>query len=122
MSEQPSPPPPAGTDVRESLRQLTQLLREAPHLEPEAQESLAELVHDLGRDLDPASLSAEESAHLRDLVAHLTQTLYHAKHDRGLLAQALARLEDVALRAEAQAPRTTEIARRIMEVLANLGI
>jgi hypothetical protein len=122
MAEQPPPSTPTGPDVREGFHQLTQLLREAPHLEPEAQEALAELVHDLGRDLDPASLSAEESAHLRDLVAQLTQTLRHAKHDRSLLEAARARLEEVALRAEAKAPMTTDIARRIMEVLANLGI
>src|SRR5204862_176083 len=103
MPEQPVSPQPGETDVRERLRRLAALLRETHHLEPEAQEALAELVDDLGHELDPTHLAPEETKHLLDLVTQLTQALRH-QHAQGLLAAVQARLEGVAIRAEAKAP------------------
>jgi hypothetical protein len=116
MAEQPASIP----DIRAKLQELTEALRGADHLEPEAQEELADLLAELSRALDPAVASAE-GARLAASAAHLVQAL-HEQEDHTLLAAARGRLQQAAARAEAKAPMVTGIVRRLIDVLANLGI
>lgn len=112
---------PAAARVQVSLHELARLLREAQHLEPEAQQALADLVDELGKALDPATAPSAEMAHLADSAAGLAQAL-HQRHDTSVLVAARDRLEAAALRAEADAPVTAGVVRRLLDTLANLGI
>src|SRR5262249_7196309 len=60
MSEQPQPNSPSRAEVEASLDEVRGLLREAHHLGPEAQETLAGLVDELSRALATGTMSAEE--------------------------------------------------------------
>jgi hypothetical protein len=115
---QPSPIDPA---VSARLRQLAQLLREAHHLKPETQQALANLVQELSGALASSAPSAANQAHLVEGTAHLVEALHQQKH-AGFLAAASKRLEEAAVRAEAEAPLATGIVRRLIDTLANLGI
>ena len=120
MPEQSSSPQ-DGAQVQANLHELAEVLREAHHLEPEAQEALANLVDELGKALTPAALASSETAHLASTAAGLARTL-HQEASPSLLSAAKRRLEQAALRAEAQAPVATGIARRLLDALADLGI
>jgi hypothetical protein len=115
---QPSYTDPA---VSARLRELAQLLREAHHLSPDARKSLAALVEELSGAMAVCPLSAPDQTHLVEDTAHLVETLHQQEHT-GLLAAASKRLEETAVRAEAEAPLTTGIIRRLIDALANLGI
>ena len=119
MPEQPPKGPQAG--VQANLQELARVLRAADHLEPEAQGALADLVAELGKALTPATLATSETAHLANSAASLVRALHH-EHNPTLLSAAKERLEKAALRAQAQAPVATGIARRLLDALADLGI
>jgi hypothetical protein len=121
MPEQPPNQLPTGEQVQAHLHELAEVLREAHHLEPEAQEALADLVEELGKALTPTAIASHETAQLANTAAHLARAL-HQEHNPTLLSAAKQRLEQAALRAEAQAPVATGIARRLLDALANLGI
>lgn len=120
MSDVPPPVPPDPEAVREQLLQCARMLRSTRHMDPEAQNALAELVTELAScvDLDtptaPASQLAESST-------NLVQAL-HDQQDEGLIAAARHRLEEVAARAEAEAPVATGVVRRFIDALAGIGI
>ncbi len=118
MPEQPSSPPPAATNIQAGLHELARLLRTAHHLEPEAQQALADLVDELSGVLTQTEVPAPEMAHLAESTTQLAQAL-HQRHDTRRLRE---RLEEVALRAEAEAPVTAGIVRRLLDTLGNLGI
>jgi hypothetical protein len=109
------------SQIRACLHDLAEVLREAHHLEPEAQQALADLVDELQAALEPTAVPPAELAHLAESAAHLARAL-RQRHDAGLLAAARERLEQAAVRAETAAPLATGLARRFMETLANLGI
>ncbi len=111
----------ADRSIQTSLHELAQVLREAHHLEPESQAALADLVDELGKALTPAVLASSETAHLATSAAGLARAL-HQEANPSLLAAAKERLEQAALRAETEAPLATGIARRIVDLLADLGI
>jgi Domain of unknown function (DUF4404) len=115
---QPSPIDPA---VSDRLRQLAQLLRDAHHLGPQARQSLAELVEELSQALAANPLSPASQGHLVEGTSNLVEALHQQQH-AGLLASAGKRLEETAVRAEAEAPLATGIVRRLIDTLANLGI
>ena len=121
MPEQPPTDPQTGVQVQANLHELAQVLREADHLEPEAQDALADLVDELSKALTPATIGSSETAHLANSAASLARALHH-EHNPTLLSAAKERLEKAALRAEAQAPVATGIARRLLDTLADLGI
>jgi hypothetical protein len=121
MPDQPLNPQPAGEQVQAHLHELAAVLREAQHLGPEAQEALADLVDELGKALTPATMASTETAHLANTAANLARVL-HQQHNPTLLSAAKRRLEQAALRAEAQAPMATGVARRLLDTLADLGI
>ena len=68
--------------------------------------------------LAQAEVPAPELTHVADSAAQLAQAL-HQRHDTRRLRE---RLEEVALRAEAEAPVTAGIVRRLLDTLGNLGI
>jgi len=115
MAEQPT-----GAPGPSPLHELAELVRRARHLDPEAQAALAGLVEELGEALDPARLSGTARAHLEEHTSHLLHAL-HAQ-DEGPLSSAKHRLEEAAVRLEAEAPQATGIVRRLIDALANLGI
>ncbi|HEX8199035.1 MAG TPA: DUF4404 family protein [Isosphaeraceae bacterium] len=122
MTEPPAPGPDAAAQIRANLLESARLLREAHHIDPEAQRTLADLVEELGQVLGPASdTSSVHAAHLAESSTHLVQAL-HQRHDDGVLASARARLAAAAARAESDAPVATGIARRLIDALSDLGI
>ncbi|MCI0459045.1 MAG: DUF4404 family protein [Gemmataceae bacterium] len=120
MAEQPPNPavPPA---LRDSLHAVSQLLRQARHLDPEAQRDLADLVDELGNALGSPNVKPEELTHLSESTTRLVEAL-HQQHDEGVLAAARERLEEVAAGLEARAPNLAGITRRLLDTLSNLGI
>lgn len=121
MAEQPQANAATAAQIRTKLHEVAQLIRETRHLEPQGQRALADLVEELSKALELATIPSAETAHLADSVGHLAQAL-QVRHETGLLAAARERLEQAAVRAEAQAPLATGLARRLLEALANLGI
>lgn len=121
MPEQPQRSPQAAADVLACLHEVAQFLRQAHHLEPEAQRALADLVDELSRSVNPADLPSVETAHLAQTTAQLARAL-DQQHDETVVARARDRLEAAAAQAEVQAPLATGLARRVLDVLANLGI
>jgi hypothetical protein len=119
MSEAVPSPPPAEA-IKASLLECAELLRRTDHLEPAAQKALADLIIELVGALDP-SVSSETTAHLAESSADLARAL-HERHDEGLIAAARARLEAAAVRAEAEAPVATGLARRLIDALAGIGV
>jgi hypothetical protein len=113
MAEQPS--------VTDRLHELAERLRRSPRLSPEEQAELADLMDELREAVDPAKLPEPSQKHLTQMATHLVQTL-HQETDAGVLAAASKRLEDAALRFEAEAPNVSGVLRRIIDALANLGI
>src|SRR5205085_2308977 len=81
-------------DVPRKLRELSRLLRQADHLDPDAQRELADLMDELAGTLSPAVLQSAEAAHLADSTAHLARALQRP-HDTGLLSAAKTRLAEV---------------------------
>src|SRR6516225_8864240 len=75
MPEQPSATPASAAQVQNSLHELAQVLRQVDHLEPEAQQSLADLVDQLSRTIKPEPACVAEDTHLIAGVASLAQAL-----------------------------------------------
>jgi hypothetical protein len=121
MAEPTSSQPHTPATIQADLQELAASLRAADHLEPDVQRALADLVAELGRDLDPGTLPLGEKAHLAETTALLLQAL-HQRHDAGRLAKVKERFEGAAARAEATAPFLTGMVRRLLDALSNLGI
>jgi hypothetical protein len=107
--------------IRASLHDIAEVLRHAEHLEPEAQEALADLVDELSKAVQPASVPTSETVHLATSAAQLARTL-HEQPSPTLLQAAKRRLDEAAARAEARVPLATGLARRFLAALADLGI
>jgi hypothetical protein len=121
MPEQPQPNPPARPEVEAGIHTLSQLLREAHHLGPEAQEQLAQLMDELGSALGSGTISSAELAHLRSSTARLVEAL-HQRHDERTVESARDRMEEAVIAAETKAPVVAGVARRLLDTLASLGI
>ena len=121
MPQPPSSDLPADSSLQTKLHSIAQLLREADHLSPEAQQALAEIVDELGKALHSVPASSEETKALADSTAHLVRAV-HQKHDQGLLAAARERMRLAITRVENQAPFVAQIAGRLLDTLASLGI
>jgi hypothetical protein len=113
-------PVPTASAVQTHLRTIAQILHEVRHLGPEAQQLLTDLVEELGNALDSAKVPSAELAHLAESTAHLVQAA-HRHEDKGLAA-ARDRLEKALVGAEMEFPRLVDIARRLADTLAGLGI
>jgi hypothetical protein len=110
--------PPA--DVQTSLRAIAQLLRQADHLEPEAQQALADLVDEMGNALNTSAIPSQDLNHLAESTAHLAQVVH--QQDTGVVSAARQRLEEAIVAVESRAPLAAGVGRRLLETLANLGI
>ncbi len=120
MAEEQPAVSPDRQALRSHLQELADLLRDAPHLEPEAQQELADLVAELSQAL-AGNLSSAEADHLAQNTLHMVQAL-HEQRDAHYLSATRDRLRDAAVHAELQAPVAAGIVRRIIDALANLGI
>jgi hypothetical protein len=121
MAEQPQSGTPIPPQVQASLLTIARLLRETHHLGQEAQQTLAELIDELGHALGSSAASPEELAHLTESTAKLVEAVHH-QHDEGVLAAARDRLEGAVIGAEARAPLVAGVVRRLLDALSNLGI
>ncbi len=120
MSDQPSSSSSSYDENPARLLACAMSLRAAEHIDPDAQEALAELVIELAGALDPQAPSAQ-TTHLAESSAHLVEAL-HEQRNAGLIAAARRRVEEAAARAEAGAPVATGVARQMIDLLAGLGI
>jgi hypothetical protein len=109
------------SDVRARLQNISESLRKADHLDPQAQRELAGLVEELGKAIDFAPVPSGELAHLTDSATHLLQAL-EQRRDTGVITAARERLERAIVSAESRAPFVAGIAQRLLATLANLGI
>jgi len=120
MAEQPSSEPQSRLELRRRLQELGRLLHQADHLEPEAQQELADLVGELAQSLEAGELEPGTTSHLADSTGHLVAAL--RGQQKGLLAAARDGLERVVVQAEGGAPVATGFAQRLIDVLSNIGI
>jgi hypothetical protein len=107
--------------VQVSLHTIAEILRDPHPLSSEARAVFAELVDELGRVLEMATVPPAEVAHLAESTAQLAQVV-HRQETPGLLAAARNRVEAAILAAESKAPLTAGLARRLLDTLANIGI
>ena len=121
MSQQPLSDLPADPNLEIKLRSIAQLLRQADHLDPEAQKALAEIVEELGKALHSTPVSSEKAKSLADSTAHLIQAL-DQRHNQGLLTAARDRMKQAITRIEYEAPFAAQIAGRLLDTLASFGI
>ena len=121
MNENSSVPAPSSAEVPALLRTIALLLRHTHHLGPEAQLLLADLVEELGKALEQAKVSSAEIARLTESASHLVEVA-QAEDEPGVLDAARSRLERAAVAVETGAPMLAGLARRLAEMLSNLGI
>lgn len=121
MSESAPENSPNGPQIQSELRQLAELLRQAGHLAPQAQSSLAELLDELGSELESHGSISAKTEGLTRAVGDVARSL-HEQHHASLLESAQDRLKDAAARAEAEAPVATGVVYRFIEALSSLGI
>ena len=112
--------PSAKAQVEAHLHALSHLLREARRLGPEEQTLLADFVDELGNALASAEVPDEEVAKLTASASELVQA--HQESAPGMLEAAEERLENAAVAVEAKAPTLANLARRLAEMLSDLGI
>ena len=122
MADSTPSPSPSENDlsVRARLKELASLLRRSGHLKPRVQGELADLLEEMAAELETAGASSL-STHLAESTAHLAEEL-HRRKDVGLLGAAKERLDEAAARAESKAPVATGLARRLIDVLSEIGI
>ena len=121
MSDQNLADPQAIAQIREELKQLARLLREGDRLDTNSQNSLANLLDELGAELDPSAMPSDHTIHLAGLVSQLARSpyeLHHAKFSKSVRDRLA-----VAVRwAEAHSPVTANIVSRFIDALASIGI
>jgi predicted transcriptional regulator len=108
-------------DVLARLREIARLLREVPHLDPNTQQMLADLVEELSKTLEAQTLPAQEATHLADCAAHLMQSVQEKK-EKHVIADARTRLEKAIVGVETRSPILSGLFERLVDALAGLGI
>ncbi len=119
MPEQPSPPQPP--EIPDHLREVARLLREAHHLGPEAQMSLAALAEKLADELSSRKVPSTEEVQLGALTSQVIQEL-HQPEEAPPPTATRHRLQEAILAAEMRAPFAAGLAQQLLDVLANIGI
>jgi hypothetical protein len=117
MTSQKASPPP----IEQKLHEAAGRLRDADHLEQGAQDALANLADELATALGQGAVASAEEERLAEHVLQLIEAL-HPHRREGLLTAARSHLEDAMFAAEVRAPLAAGVARRLLEVLSNLGI
>ncbi len=112
---------PGVPELRARLEEVANTLRQSDALKPASQAALAELIEELSKTLNTQAVAPAEVTHLAESTAHLAEAL-HQRRDSGFLARARESLERAVTNAEARAPLTVGLARRLLETLANVGI
>jgi Domain of unknown function (DUF4404) len=121
MPEQPSANSNATAQVQAHLHIIALMLR-APHrFGPEAQAALADLVDELGKTLETPDVPSAEVARLSECAAQLAKAV-HEEHEPGLLEAARNRYDHAVVAVESQAPTLAGLARRLAEMLSDVGI
>jgi hypothetical protein len=115
---EPQQPP---SDVAARLREVARLVREAEHLDPEAQQTLADLAEQMADHLSRPHVPTAEDVELGKLAGELIEAL-HREEAQTPVAATRHRLRDAIVAAEARAPLAAETARELLDALANLGI
>jgi hypothetical protein len=115
----PHPIPPSA--VPDRLREIAQLLRSADHLEPEAQQSLADLAEELAKALNAGGVPSTEEAQLGQQAGQLIQAL-HQEEAAAPLAAKRHLLQEAIQAAQARAPFAAGLARQLLDAIANIGI
>jgi hypothetical protein len=110
----------AKAQVQAHLHAISRLLRDMRPLGPEEQALLADFVDELGNALDSPEVSDHEVAALTAGASELMQA--HQQNQPGVLTAAEERLERAAVTVEAKAPALANLARRLAEMLSDLGI
>jgi hypothetical protein len=121
MSDSDPPSPASISQIQGDLHEIAKLLRDADHLEPEAKQTLADLLDEFRNELRPDSLRSPQTAHLAEMVAQAARSL-HEQQGRGPLDQIRDRIDQAIGRAEAEAPVLAGVVRRFVDALANIGI
>ena len=121
MSDQSAPGPQTVAELQARLRQLSASIREADHLDSSTQLSLARLLDELTTQLNSNGVELEKTTRLAEAVSDVARSL-HEPHSAGLIESASLRLQEVAARAEVEAPVATSVVYRFIDVLANMGI
>jgi hypothetical protein len=121
MSEQHSSPPPDLSKVQAELQEVAQAMNTARHLDPTIQQRLAELLKELEKVIQTTPAPSPELLHLAQSTSQLAQNL-HQQTEKGMLAATRKRLQRAIAHAEVEAPLVADLARRLIDALANIGI
>jgi hypothetical protein len=107
------------SDVPARLREVARLVREADHLDPEAQQSLADLAEQMADNLSRAHAPTPEEAELGKLAGELIDALHREEKPATGTRH---RLQEAIVAAETRAPLAAATARELLDVIASLGI
>jgi hypothetical protein len=121
MSDEITPEPQTLAQMQANLKHLASALRNAEHLAPETQTSLASLLEELGTELNSHTLPTVHAARLTDAVNEVARSV-HEQHSEDLAGTARNNLKDAAVSAETDAPVATGLVYRLIDVLASIGI
>jgi hypothetical protein len=113
---EPQQPP---SDVSARLREVARLVREADHLDPEAQQSLADLAEQMADSLSRPHAPTAHEVELGQLAGELIAAL---QREEKAPAATRHRFQEAIVAAETRAPLAAETARELLDVIANLGI
>jgi hypothetical protein len=109
------------SELEASIHELARLVRAAQHLDPEAQRALADLVDELSNTLHAGTVPPEETSRLAETATHLARALHQGQEEKAV-AHARHRFREAIALAETKAPVVTGVARRLLDILADLGI
>jgi Domain of unknown function (DUF4404) len=121
VPDQLPPSPATVAAVQTHLRTIAQVLHQAQHLGPEAQDLLAELVQELGDALNSATVPSADLAHLTECAAQVVQATQRPR-EHGMATGARDRLQKAIIGVETQFPTVAAIASKLLDTLADLGI
>ena len=109
------------SDISSRLGDVAHLLQQSKHIAPDTLKHLGDLIEELRSHIHIKGIPEEELSHLAQHTAHLAESLCHDK-DTNFLGNIINQLEQAASRAQATAPATFELVRRLVESLSNIGI
>ena len=121
MSDPSQPKASEADKVQAELRDVAALLRQASHLDPSTQSSLADVVDELSRAIKPDALPSAETIHLAQTLTELARSL-HGKQEKGPLTAVGGRLRAAVAKVETKSPFVAGLVQRLLDALAGIGI